>query len=125
MRILVVEDDPFSREMLGDALREFGYEPTLACNGREAFSLLRSGRFHLVVSDWEMPEMTGVELCRQIRARRWAGYIYFILITSNTGVDNVVQGLEAGADDFVAKPFHPQELRVRVSAGERILALEG
>lgn len=125
MRILVVEDDPFSADMLADALREFDYEPTLARNGREAFDLLRTGRFQLVVSDWEMPEMSGLELCRRIRARRWAGYIYCILLTSHAGVESIVHGLEAGADDFVTKPFHPHELRVRLSAGERLLSLEG
>ncbi|HUT10573.1 MAG TPA: response regulator [Thermoguttaceae bacterium] len=124
MRILVAEDDCISAEILANALQEFGYEVTTTENGREAFDLVRTGKFRLVVSDWEMPGMSGVELCRQIRQRQWSGYIYVILITSHTGVKNVVRGLEAGADDFLTKPFHPHEVRVRLRAGERVLSLE-
>jgi putative two-component system response regulator len=78
----------------------------------------------MVISDWEMPEMSGLELCRRVRQRRWNGYIYVILLTSFGGVDNVVQGLDAGADDFLTKPFHPHELRMRIAVGERVLGLE-
>ncbi len=124
MRILVVEDDRLEAEMLQYALGEFGYEVTLAENGREAFEHIRTGRFRLVVSDWEMPEMTGVELCREIRKRASAGYVYVILLTSRTGTENVVKGLNAAADDFVTKPFEPQELKVRLRAGERVIALQ-
>jgi putative two-component system response regulator len=124
MRVLVAEDDAVSAELLEATLQEFGYEVTVASNGREAFHLLRSGRYHLVISDWEMPEMSGLELCRRIRQRRWKSYIYVILLTSHGGVDNVVQGLDAGADDFLTKPFDPQELRMRMAVGQRILGLE-
>jgi putative two-component system response regulator len=78
----------------------------------------------MVVSDWEMPEMSGAELCRQVRARKWSSYIYFVLVTSYEGLDHVVEGLRAGADDFLSKPYHPDELRVRLRTGERILSLE-
>ena len=124
MRVLLVEDDDFIVEIMTNALGEFGYEVTTASNGREAFDLVRTGEFRLVVSDWEMPEMNGVELCRQIRSRQWSGYIYMILLTSHSGVHNVVQGLEAGADDFLTKPFQPQELQLRLRVGERVLSLE-
>ncbi|HUT93551.1 MAG TPA: HD domain-containing phosphohydrolase [Thermoguttaceae bacterium] len=124
MRVLVVEDDDVTAEMLEHALGEFGYEVEIARNGREAFRQIRTGRYRLVVSDWEMPEMTGVELCRQIRKRRFGGYVYVILLTSRSGTRNVVEGLNAGADDFISKPFQPEELCVRLRAGERILSLQ-
>jgi putative two-component system response regulator len=124
MRVLVVEDDCVTAETLAHCLDALGYEVTTANDGREAFELVRTGLYRLVVSDWEMPHMSGVELCRRIRRRRWAGYIYVILLTAYDGLENLVQGLEAGADDFLTKPFQPQELRVRLRAGERILGLE-
>ena len=124
MRVLVVEDDCISAELLANALRGFGYEVILAGNGREAFELIRTGNFRLVVSDWEMPEMSGLDFCREIRRRQWSGYIYIILLTSYAGVSRVVEGLDAGADDFLTKPFHPEEIRVRLRVGERILSLE-
>lgn len=124
MRVLVVEDDCVSAAFLRETLTSFGYDVTVATNGREAFSLLRTGEFHLVVCDWEMPEMSGDELCRQVRARQWNSYIYIVLVTFFDGIDRVVEGLRAGADDFLSKPYHPDELRVRLRAGERILSLE-
>lgn len=124
MRVLVADDDVISTEMLRNSLEQFAYDVTLAYDGAEAFALIRSGSYHLVISDWEMPGLSGLELCRQIRKRSWSSYIYFILLTSYSGVDNVVHGLEAGADDFLTKPFHPEEIRVRLKTAERILTLE-
>ena len=124
MHILVVEDDRVSASFLENSLTYFGYEVTLAANGREAFERLRTGEFSMVVSDWEMPEMNGAELCRQIRARQWAKYIYIVLVTSYDGVDRIVEGLKAGADDFLTKPYDSDELRVRLRTGERVLLLE-
>jgi putative two-component system response regulator len=125
MRVLVVDDDPVTAELLKSDLNEFGYNVALATDGNEAFDLIRTGLYRLVISDWQMPNLSGIELCRKVRQRDWAGYIYFILLTSRTGLDNVVCGLEAGADDFMTKPFHPLELRMRLRTGERVLALEG
>ncbi|HEY4761143.1 MAG TPA: response regulator [Thermoguttaceae bacterium] len=124
MRVLIVEDDDIAAGMLENALLEFGYEVTTAHNGCEALELIRSGLYQLVISDWEMPEITGIEMCRQIRAQQYNSYIYIILLTGRKGTQNVVEGLSAGADDFVNKPFEPQELLVRLRAGERILSLE-
>jgi putative two-component system response regulator len=124
MLVLVVDDDPVTSEIIVEDLRQFGHQVVTATNGREAFDLIRTGQFHLVVSDWQMPEMSGLELCQEIRKRQWSGYIYVILLTSQSGVENVVAGLKAGADDFLTKPFHPQELRMRLRTGERILSLE-
>jgi putative two-component system response regulator len=124
VRVLVVEDDDFAADVLENTLVQYGYEVTKARNGREALELVRSSLYQLVISDWEMPEISGVELCRRIREQHTGGYAYIILLTARRGTKHVVEGLNAGADDFITKPFEPQELLVRLRAGERILALE-
>lgn len=124
MRVLVVDDDEMTAMMLQVTLEQLGYEVTLAANGQEAFDRIRTGLYQLVISDWEMPVMSGVELCRQIRARQTSGYTYIILLTSRCGSQNVIDGLNAGADDFVTKPFEPGELAGRLRVGERVLSLE-
>lgn len=124
MRVLVAEDDDVTVDLLEAALEEYGYTVTVARDGCEALRQIRTGQFQLVVSDWEMPGMSGLELCQRIRQRRWSSYIYFILLTSHSGVENVVAGLDSGADDFLTKPFFPQELRVRLSVGRRILGMQ-
>ncbi len=124
MRVLVVDDDWITAQMLASAVETFGYEATVAENGEEAFEYIRTGDFRLVVTDWEMPGMSGIDLCRKIRSRPTGGYVYVIVLTSLSGVENVVRGLEAGADDYLTKPFQPEELSVRLKVGERILSLE-
>jgi putative two-component system response regulator len=124
MRVLVAEDDRVSAKFLENSLSYFGYDVTIASDGREAFETLRTGEYCMVVTDWEMPEMSGDELCRQVRARQWGKYIYIVLVTSYDGVDRIVEGLKAGADDFLSKPYDSDELRVRLRTGERILSLE-
>jgi putative two-component system response regulator len=124
MRILIVDDDDLSSDMLANALERFGHDVTAAKNGREALDLMRNNFYRMVISDWEMPEMSGIDLCRHIRQRYASGYVYIILLTVRRGTHNIVEGLDAGADDFISKPFEPQELCVRVRTGERILSLE-
>lgn len=124
MRVLIVDDDEITLEILDNALVQSGYEVERASDGLEALEMIRTGRFRLVISDWDMPGMDGLELCRAVRSRHTAGYIYFILLTSRDGTGNVVEGLDAGADDFINKPFHPTELCVRLRAGQRILSLD-
>lgn len=124
MQVLIIDDDPVTIELVTGGLQHYGYDVTAARDGREGFELVRSGRFHLVVSDWQMPHMSGLDLCREIRKRSWSGYIYVILLTSRSGVENVVSGFDAGADDFLTKPFQLEELRMRLRTGERILSLE-
>lgn len=124
MRVLIVDDDEITLEILDNALTESGYEVERASDGLQALQMIRTGRFRLVISDWEMPGMNGLELCRKIRSRQNSSYIYFILLTSRDSTENVVEGLDAGADDFIAKPFQPMELCVRLRAGERILSLD-
>lgn len=124
MRVIVAEDDAVSSLMLQHCLERFGYEVTAVDNGVDAFDLVRTGQYQLVISDWSMPRMTGIELCRQIRKRHCSSYIYIILLTGHDGTESVVEGLDAGADDFLVKPFDPHELHVRLRVGERILSLE-
>ena len=124
MKVLVVDDDELAREMTSDVLRSCGLEIETARTGNEALDVLGRGESRLVISDWEMPEMNGLELCRAIRTGDFCDYIYIILLTCHNRSGDIVQGLSAGADDFISKPFNSAELRVRVRAGERILALE-
>jgi putative two-component system response regulator len=124
MRVLIVEDDQDTLDLLENAVAFFGYDVTTASNGAEALELIRSGQYQLVVSDWEMPEMSGPELCREIRRRVSSGYTYFILQTAKTGMQSRLEGLRAGADEFLSKPVDPEELQVRLRVAERILSLE-
>eukprot|EP00913_Durusdinium_trenchii_P023358 g21936.t1 len=124
MRVLIVDDDEIALDLLENSLVAAGYEVQRATNGLKALEMLRSGDFRLVVSDWEMPEMNGLELCRKIREKHHAGYTYVILVTSHEGSENVIQGLDAGADDFISKPFQPEELCCRLKVGQRLLSLE-
>jgi putative two-component system response regulator len=124
MRILVADDDEIVRMMLREALIAAGYDVVLAHNGEQALELIRSAGCRLVISDWEMPGMTGVELCRAVRAEDNTGYVYFILLTSHNEVSERVEGLRAGADDFLGKPFEVAELIARVGSGVRVLSTE-
>jgi putative two-component system response regulator len=124
MRILTVDDDEIALEMLHLALAQAGHETDVAHNGQEALAILQDGRHRMVITDWEMPGLNGLDLCRAIRNEEFSGYIYTIMLTCNKGTAQIVEGLSAGADDFLVKPFDPGELAVRVRAGERILSLE-
>ena len=124
MRVLIADDDEIALELLSNTLKKAGYEVETATEGRSAAMQIASGAARIVITDWEMPGMTGVELCRYVRQRQSDGYVYLILLTGRNGRDEVVEGLSAGADDFVAKPFHPEELVCRVRTGERVLSLE-
>jgi len=125
MKILVVDDDEVIRQMLCYALEQsFDDEVLVACNGREALEIVQKGEVQLVISDWEMPEMSGLDLCRAIRSGESPRYVYVILLTSRNSKQDTVAGMTAGADDFICKPFDPSELTVRLRAGQRILSLE-
>ncbi|HEV7999240.1 MAG TPA: response regulator [Planctomycetaceae bacterium] len=124
MRVLIVDDDEIALELLGAAIASAGYEVSTARDGCEALETLRTGVFRVVITDWEMPNMDGIELCRKIRERQSSSYVYVILVTSREGAHNVVEGLDSGADDFITKPFHPAELALRVRSGMRLLSME-
>jgi sigma-B regulation protein RsbU (phosphoserine phosphatase) len=124
MRVLIADDDPISRRLLQRTLQQWGYEVTVARDGTEAWRLFEERDFPLVISDWVMPGLDGLELVRRIRSCPRTGYVFIILLTANTRKREMVEGLAAGADDFVTKPFDHHELRVRLRSGERVLRLE-
>jgi two-component system chemotaxis response regulator CheY len=124
MRILVAEDDPVSRKILIKTVEAWGHQILAAENGLEAWQLFQQENPKFVIADWLMPELDGVELCKKIRASETSGYIYFILLTGKGQQKDIVEGLQAGADDYLTKPFDIDELRVRIRVGERILNLE-
>ena len=125
MKILIVEDDPVSRRLLEVTLGKFGYDVVVTSNGNEALEVLQGPSVpSLVISDWMMPGMDGLELCRNIRGMKNSSYTYFIILTAKGGKEDVIKGLDAGADDFLIKPFNSEELKYRVRIGERIINLE-
>lgn len=124
MRALMVDDDELSLELLEGILKELGYEVDRARNGKEALEKLRTDRIHLVITDWEMPEMNGLELCRAVRSEDFDGYIYIIMLTGRDSGKQRIEGLHGGADAFLCKPLNPEELLVSLKTAERILALE-
>lgn len=123
MRILVVDDDEAIRILLSARLRSLGHEIDTAVNGLEAWDQLTRKSFDLLICDWNMPLMSGVELCRRIRHTEPSSYVYVILCTAMNQKADFLAGMEAGADDFVVKPIDFADLRVRIRAAERIIQL--
>ena len=124
MQVLLVDDSKLVLIALKGVLTDAGYDVLTAANGREALDTLQSNYCRMIISDWEMPVMNGIELCRTIRNEETSGYIYFILLTSHGTIQETIQGLSCGADDFIVKPYSPAEVLARIRAGERILSLE-
>jgi diguanylate cyclase (GGDEF)-like protein len=125
MPVLVAEDNPVFQSMLKSMLTKWGYQVHITTNGLEAWEAMQAPDApHLVVLDWMMPYMDGVEVCRRIRSAAREPYVYVLLLTARTESQNLVEGMEAGADDYLTKPFNAQELRVRLRAGRRILELQ-
>jgi len=125
MKILVAEDDVTSRRLLEVSLARAGHDVVSAADGIEAWEVLHSPEPpRLIILDWMMPGRDGIEICRDLRRQDRPSYIYLILVTTKTRTEDIVRGLEAGADDYLAKPYDPHELRCRVANGERILKLE-
>ncbi len=124
MKVLIAEDALVSQRLLQRHLQVWGYEVVAASDRIEAWQRFTEDDFPIVISDWMMPEMDGLELVRRIRANERPGYVYIILLTARAQTADLVEGLEAGADDFVAKPLQRDVLRARLLAGERIINLE-
>ncbi len=124
MKVLIVDDDGISRKLLRTYLEKWGYEVAQAEDGAAGWALFQTDDFSLVIADWMMPEMDGVDLVRRIRADQRPGYVYCMLLTARTHKEDLVEGMDAGADDFLCKPFDRDELRVRLREGERIVTLE-
>jgi diguanylate cyclase (GGDEF)-like protein len=122
--MLVAEDEITFRHMLKTFLTKWGYQVIVVNNGLDAWNILQSeDRPRLALLDWMMPNMDGVEICRSIRETKPDPYVYLLLLTSRDQKQDVVKGIESGADDYLIKPFDPQELRARIHAGERIIEL--
>jgi two-component system NtrC family sensor kinase len=124
VKVLIAEDDVVLQRLLKDSLTKWGHEVTSAKNGEEAWELFEAETYPLLLTDWMMPKMDGLELVRRVRASERSGYIYIIMLTAKTQKADLIEGMEAGADDFISKPFERDELRVRLRAGERIIQLQ-
>jgi diguanylate cyclase (GGDEF)-like protein len=125
VRILVVDDDSINRRILERFLSKWGYEVETAQDGNEAWEILQSQEApRLVILDWMMPGMDGADICRQVRQRGGSAYTYILMVTAKFQKEDVLEGLEAGADDYLSKPFESNELRARVRTGRRILELQ-
>ena len=125
MKVLIAEDDSISRRMLEAFLVKWGYEVLVSTEGEEAWAILqRHDAPRLAVLDWMMPGRDGIDICRSLRQRKGREYIYILLLTARGRKEDIVEGLEAGADDYVTKPFDPFELRARLRAGRRIVELQ-
>jgi DNA-binding response OmpR family regulator len=125
MRILIAEDEVVSRTFLEATLRKWGYEVVSFPDGAQAWQAVESGEApDLLILDWMMPGLDGLEVCHQLRQKFPALPAYIILLTALTGREKVVQGLQAGADDYITKPFDRDELRARVQVGRRVIELQ-
>lgn len=125
MKILIAEDDPISRRVLEEFLKKWGYQVVVATNGADAWTVLASADApRLAILDWMMPEMEGIEICRRVRALDDRAYTFLVLLTAHGQKQSLLTGLNAGADDYLAKPFDAEELRARLQVGERILRMQ-
>jgi DNA-binding response OmpR family regulator len=125
MRILIAEDDAISRKILEENLKKWGHEIIVTKDGMSAYQVLTGENPpNFAILDWMMPEMDGVDVCRKIRNYKKGFFLYIILLTAKDGKDDIVTGLEAGADDYIIKPFNKAELKARVDAGIRMIHLE-
>ncbi|MEH7828701.1 PP2C family protein-serine/threonine phosphatase [Gemmobacter denitrificans] len=123
-RVLVVDDSRAQRRILCLSLQRWGYHVTEAASGEEALEKCQAEQFDVVISDWVMPGMTGLDFCKAFRAMPHESYVYFILVTSKSEKGEVADGLDGGADDFLTKPVSADELHARLRAGERILGMQ-
>jgi two-component system cell cycle response regulator len=125
VKILIADDSVVSRHLLEATLRKWGYEVMVACDGAEALQILeREDAPALIILDWMMPGMTGLEVCQKIRQRGSEPYTYILLLTSKSQKEDLIEGMDAGADDYITKPFDQNELQVRLRAGTRLVDLQ-
>lgn len=124
LRVLVVDDSRMQRKLVSVHLKKWGFEILEAESGAQALEICKSKEIDMVLSDWVMPEMSGLEFCAAFRQLQRERYGYFILLTSKSEKDDIAMGLDIGADDFLSKPVNPIELRARIKAGQRVLDME-
>jgi len=122
--ILLAEDDPVTRMLMTRFLKNAGYEVDAVADGSDALDKMTKRYYPMLVTDWEMPQMDGIALCRAVRNMQLDGYVYALLLTARDAKEHIIAGLEAGADDYLVKPVHEPELIARLNAGRRILDLE-
>ncbi|WGF88296.1 PP2C family protein-serine/threonine phosphatase [Marinivivus vitaminiproducens] len=123
-RVLLAEDDDLARELMTTVLTSLGFEVTAASDGEEAWRILERGTVNLVLTDWMMPRLDGAGLCRRVRERVTDRYVYMVMLTGRRDKKALIEGMEAGADEFLIKPVEPNELRVRLRAAQRLLHLQ-
>lgn len=124
MKILIVDDETVSLKTMEAFVKKLGYEPLAANDGLEGYEIWEKERPEMVVTDWNMPRMTGLELVQQIRDNEGDVYTYLVIVTVRDSIEDIVKGMDAGADDYLAKPFNRDELNVRLKAGERALSFQ-
>jgi sigma-B regulation protein RsbU (phosphoserine phosphatase) len=124
MKILIAEDEEFSRKMLQTILIKDGHGVVVVEDGQKALAIFEKEAPDMLITDWMMPDLDGLELCRRIRALNLPSYVYIILLTALTEKERIIEGLDAGADDYVTKPYDRTELLARMRAGERVIQLE-
>ena len=123
MKILVADDDPTSRLIVQMALRNLGHDCDTVSDGAQAWDAFRSHRPDVVISDWTMPGLTGLDLCRNIRAQAADTYTYFIMVTSHSNLEQILEGMNAGVDDYLIKPLDSEDLQARLVGAERVSSL--
>lgn len=123
MKILIAEDDAVSRKVLEGTLRRLGHDVTSTSNGKLAWEILQTESYPVVISDWNMPKWNGLTLCRAIRSQNSSQYTVVLLLTARGGKSNYLEAMNAGADDFVTKPFDEEQLAARLVVAERMLGL--
>lgn len=124
MKILIAEDDSTSAMALEALLKRQGHDVTVTYDGKQAWETLQQADYPMVILDWMMPEMDGIEVCRKIRTRQNAAYICVIMLTAKQGNDDRKQALQAGVDVFMTKPLDPEEIVARLRIANRILEME-
>ncbi len=124
MKILLVDDAEDIRSYISNILENWGYTVEIAKNGHEALKIIQQMDIQLVISDWIMPEMSGLQLCKELRSSDLGHYVYLIVLTGKSKSDDLVEGLSAGADDFISKPIHIEILKARINAAVRIIDME-
>ncbi len=125
MRVLIAEDDASTRQLLATYLNKWGYAAIPTNNGEDALKVLESPEApHIAILDWMMPGANGIDICRKIRQKEKEKLIHIIILTARESKEDVLKGFDAGADDFITKPFNKDELRARIKVGERIVVLQ-
>lgn len=123
-KILIAEDDRISAKILERNIKNWGYQVVMVDDGEKAWEILEKENIQIAILDWMMPKLDGIELCKKIRENKTENYIYITLLTARMTTEDVVQGLNAGADDYITKPVNPLELKARLNTGRRIIQLE-